>query len=895
MPDGALVAPTTEITHELGDSYLAYAMSVIVSRALPDVRDGLKPVHRRILYAMKRGGYTHDKPHRKSARIVGDVMGMYHPHGDSAIYDAMVRLAQDFSMSVPLVDGQGNFGSIDGDPPAAMRYTESRLSRYAPLLLDEIDRDTVTWTPNYDGSEMEPEVLPAGFPHILVNGAGGIAVGMATRIPPHNPGEVLAATLALIDNPSASLAQLLEYCPGPDFPTGGTILGHEGIRQAYETGRGSIIVRARHTFEKVAKGRAAIAFTELPYQVNKARLVVQINELAKERQIEGIHEVRDESDRHGIRLVVELKREANEDVVLAQLHKRTELQVSFPANMLALDHNQPRQMNLREILQAWIDFRRQVIRRRTLHDLREARKRAHVVTGLLVAIANIDRVIALIRQAPDSASARAALMAEPLEIGEMSAMLSRVDPKAQVDGTVCQLTEEQAKAILELRLHRLTGLERDKLEAESKELCDQISHFLDVLNDQSALTRVMREELEATARRMTAPRRTDIEQNYAEYDEEDLIPREEMIVTLTHGGYVKRVPLSDYRCQARNGKGRAGMNTKDDDFVTRVVQTSTHTPLMIFTDRGIAYKLKVYQLPLGTPQGRGRPIVNLLPNLGKGERIAALLALPEDPEAFADTQVAFFTAGGYVRRNTLADFANVPSNGKIAMKLEDAAGKATDSLVNVLLCADDQHFAVSTRMGQVLRFPASQVRVFAGRSSLGVRGIRLRGDDKVVSAMVLEDAGTEAAEAPAFLTRAAKVRRQETGEADDDGAVVLDDDRFAELQTKEQLVLTVTSNGYGRRTSAYAYRVANRGGIGTIDLPKGKKVGDIVSSFVVEPGQEMVLITDKGQLIRTDVDSVRITGRAAVGVRLIKLSKGEQIVSIAPVASSDTEHDEATD
>ena len=891
----------TEITQELGEAYLSYSMSVIVGRALPDVRDGLKPVHRRILYAMKTGGYAAERPPRKSARIVGDVMGQFHPHGDSAIYDAMARMAQDFSMSMPLIDGQGNFGSVDGDPPAAMRYTEARLARAADGLLDEVDKETVDWTPNYDGETLEPRVLPAAFPNLLVNGSEGIAVGMATRIPPHNAGETIRAAIHLLTHPEATLAEVMAHLPAPDFPTGGVAMGLEAIRTAYETGRGSFKVRARHTFEEAARGRTAIVFDQLPYQVNKSKLVEAISQLVRDKKIEGIAEVRDESDRNGIRLVVEVRQDANADVILARLHKETQLQTSVSINALALDASgRPQQMSLLQILQAFLDFRQETVRRRTLHELRKDRARAHTLAGLLIALANIDRVVAVIRAAQDSDSAIAALIAEPFEAADLRDLITRADPKSQFDGTVgtCRLTEAQARAILDLKLHRLTGLERERLEAESRTLIERVARAIEILSDRAVLKEQVRKELEQMLDKLDAPRRTEVQESFEDYDVEDLIPRADMVVTLTRSGYVKRVPLADYRAQARNGKGRTGMSTKDDDVVTRVIAASTHTPLLLFTDRGTAYKIKVHQLPEGGPQSRGRPIVNMIDRMQQDETIAAILTLPEDTERFAELQAAFVTETGRVRRNTLADFARVPANGKIAMKLRDDDGKPIDRLVDVLLHDETDHIALTTRMGQVIRFPANDVRIFNSRQSTGVRGIRLKAGDAVISAMILADPGCDGPEAAAYLTRAARDRRQDPGDGDDVAEQTIDETRYRELAEREQMILTVMSRGYGRRTSAYAYRTTARDGQGVRDCPQKRNVGEIVGAAVVDPDQDVVLVTDKGQIIRTPVRKIRLTGRGAAGVRLFNMEKDEQIVGFscvrqeeAPTASGvDTEN-----
>lgn len=878
QPIGAI-----DIAEELSTSFVDYSMSVIVSRALPDVRDGLKPVHRRILYAMHDGGFTHDKPFRKSARVVGDVMGKYHPHGDSAIYDAMVRMAQAFSMSVPLIDGQGNYGSMDGDRPAAMRYTETRLHRAANLLLADIEKDTASWRPNYDGSLSEPEMLPAAFPNLLVNGSEGIAVGMATKIPPHNPTEAIAAVIALIDNPALDASTLNEIVQGPDFPTGGIIVGKAGIRQAYETGKGSITLRARHHLETDKKGNRSIVVTEMPYQINKADLVARIAELHKEKKIEGISEVRDESDREGVRVVIDLKKDCNEDVLMARLHSLTNLQISFPANMLAIHNGRPIQFTLKGMLEAFIEFRRDVIYRRTAYDLGKARERIHGRAGLLAALANIDAIIKIIRAAADTAAARDGLTAKAFGIDDdLAELIARADPRSDVSGAKSKqrmkLTEAQASAILELKLHRLTGLERDKLTAEARELAQTIARYLEILGTPAELTAVMREELVAASEKLACARRTSIEEGAADYAIEDLIPREDMVVVFTHHGYAKRVPLTAYKSQARGGKGKTGMDTKDDDFVTRVMTASTHTSILLFTERGQAYKVKVHELPQGGPESRGRPIVNVIPSLSKDDRIASILELPEDEASWGEISIAFATASGQVRRNTLDDFKQVRSNGKLAMKLTDADGNLVDRLVNVMLAGKGDDIMMTTRMGMVMRFPLDDVRIFTGRESTGVRGIKLNQGDAVISAVILGHVEVTPAEIEGYLRRSVK---SEDGDGAGEDAAELSETRIAELEADERFVLTVSENGFGKRTSTIAYRAIGRGGKGFQDKSKAAKIGELVGSCLVDPSDDLVLITDAGQTIRIPADSVRITRRSASGVRLINLAKGEKVVSVA--------------
>jgi len=891
------IAPIT-IEEEMKRSYLDYAMSVIVARALPDARDGLKPVQRRILYAMKEGGYDSSRPFRKSARIVGDVMGKYHPHGDSAIYDAMVRMAQDFSMRLPLISGQGNFGSMDGDPPAAMRYTEARLAVVAETMLADIDKDTVEFQPNYDERELEPTVLPAAYPNLLANGAGGIAVGMATNIPPHNLGELIDACCALIDNPELTVQQVMEYVPGPDFPTGAIILGRNGIRAAYELGRGSLIMRARTRVEEIRGGREAIIVSEVPYQENKARLHERIAEVVRDKKVEGVSEVRDESDRDGVRLVVELKRDAMADVVLNQLYRFTPLQTSFSVNALALDGGRPRLMALKELLEAFIRFRAEVLTRRTKYELNHARDRAHVLVGLAIAVANIDEVIAMIRSAPDPAVARERLMAKHWPASDVAPLIALIAEPGRVvaeDGTY-RLSEAQARAILELRLQRLTGLERDKIAEELTEVARLIEGYLELLGDRDKLFALMRTELLEIKEKFATPRRTEILDNEFEQDVEDLIQREDMVVTVTHGGYVKRVPVSAYRAQRRGGKGRSGMATREDDFVSSLFVANTHTPVLFFSSRGIVYKLKVWRLPLGAPQARGKAFVNLLP-LSEGETITNFMPMPEDEASWATLNVMFATARGGVRRNELSDFVTVNQNGKIAMKFEgDDAG---DRLIGVGVCSEEQDVLLATKLGRAMRFPVSTVRVFASRASTGVRGIALAEGDEVISMSLVDGGkGITTEDRDAYLRQSRALRQAES--AADNGeeeavatteeaaatATTLSSERFEELQAKEELVLTVASSGFGKRTSAYEYRVTGRGGKG-VELMNLAKGGQVVAAFPVRQSDQIMLVTDAGTLIRCPVDGVRIAGRGTRGVRIVNVSEGERVVSAIRIGEDD--------
>ena len=876
------------ITDEMKRSYLDYAMSVIVARALPDARDGLKPVHRRILYSMNEQGHTPDKKYVKSARIVGDVMGKYHPHGDQSIYDALVRMAQDFSMRVQLVDGQGNFGSVDGDPPAAMRYTESRLAKPALALLEDIDKDTVDFQPNYDGNEKEPAVLPARFPNLLVNGAGGIAVGMATNIPPHNLGEVIDACIALMEDPALSIEDLNQIVPGPDFPTGGIILGRAGIRAAYHLGRGSVVMRGKVEIESMRKEREAIVISEIPYQVNKATMVERIAELVREKKIEGISDLRDESDRDGYRVVIELKRDAVADVVLNQLYRFTPLQTSFGCNMVALDNGRPLVMSLKDLLQIFLSFREDVISRRTKFLLGKARDRAHVLVGLAIAVANIDEVIRLIRASRDASEAREALMDRDWPARDVESLLLLIDDprhKINEDGTY-RLSGEQAKAILDLRLQRLTALGRDEIKDELDKLAAEIADYLDILRSRARIQAIVKAEMLAVKEEFATPRRTVILDQDGEMEDEDLIQREDMVVTVSHTGYVKRVPLSAYRAQKRGGKGRAGMQTRDEDFVTRLFVANTHTPVLFFSSRGQVYKEKVWRLPQAAPQGRGKALVNILP-LEPGERINTVMPLPEDEKSWADLDVMFATTKGTVRRNKLSDFVDVRRSGIIAMKLDDG-----EAIVDVQICSERDDVLLTSAAGQCIRFPVPDVRVFTGRTSMGVRGISLGEGDKVISLSILRHVDASGEERAAYLKRAAAVRRggngdeeavvdiEEAQEVADGGAIELGEQRYVELSAAEQFVLTVSENGFGKRTSSYEYRTTGRGGKGIVAMAVTSRNGPIVASFPVEEPDHIMLVTNGGQLIRCPIDGIRLAGRSTQGVIVFNTGDGERVVSV---------------
>lgn len=872
------------IEEEMQRSYLGYAMSVIVSRALPDARDGLKPVHRRILYSMHENGYTSDKPYRKSARVVGDVMGKYHPHGDQSIYDAMVRMAQPFSMSQLLLDGQGNFGSMDGDKAAAMRYTEIRLEKAAEALLTDIDKDTIDYQSNYDDSTREPTVLPAQFPNLLVNGANGIAVGMATNIPPHNMGEVIDACCAYVDNPEVTLEQLLEILPAPDFPTGGIILGRAGAKSAMWTGRGSVIVRGKVHFEEIRKDREAIIITEIPYQVNKASMIEKMAELVRAKKIEGISDLRDESDRDGVRVVVEIKRDAMADVVLNQLYRFTPLQTSFGVNMLALNAGKPELLNIKQLIGAFVAFREEVILRRTRFLLNKARDRAHVLVGLAIAVANIDEVIKTIRNAPDPQTARDQLMTREWPAHDVADMIGLIDDLSHkvIDGKY-KLSETQARAILDLRLQRLTALGRDEIADEMKTLATEINEYLSILGNREKLMGILRAELVSVRERFSVPRRTQIAEMEFEQDDEDLIQREDMVVTVSFGGYVKRTPLSTYRLQKRGGKGRTGMSTKDEDFVTRVLVASTHTPVLFFSNIGRVYKLKVYRLPEGTPQSRGKAFVNLLP-LAEGEKITQVLPLPEDEAKWGELHVMFATAKGYVRRNDLSDFVNINANGKIAMKFEGE--DADDRLVGVLPCTEQDDILLASYAGKCVRFPVDDVRTFQSRASTGVRGMKLADGDHVISMSVLRHIETSPEEREAYLKYATAQRRIREGEAGVELASDLPMTRITELQAAEQFILTATEKGFGKRSSAYEYRITSRGGSGIINIETTAKNGNVAAAFPVEHDDQIMLVTDGGQVIRCPVDDIRIAGRSTQGVIIFKLGEGEKVASVAHLPES---------
>ena len=879
-------------------SYLDYAMSVIVARALPDVRDGLKPVHRRILFAMREGGYTSDKRYRKSARVVGDIIGKYHPHGETAVYDALVRMTQDFSMRLPLLDGQGNFGSMDGDRAAAMRYSEVRLAPPGEALLEDIDQDTVDFRPNYDETEQEPVVVPARLPNLLVNGAGGIAVGMATNIPPHNLGEMIDACCAYIDNPEITVNELMVFVPAPDFPTGGLMLGTAGARAAYHTGRGTVVMRGRVHFETFGKDRTAIVVDDVPFQVNKARMIEIIAEGARDKRIEGISELRDETSREGVRVVIEVRRDATPEIVLNQIYRFSPLQTNFSFNMLALIEGRPAMLDLHKYVASFIAFREEVITRRTRHRLGKARERAQILVGLAVAVANIDDVVKLIRSAPDPARARTKLMERDWPSADVAPLLALIDDPTLgrgAEGTQ-RLNETQAKAILELRLQRLTALERDKIADELESLADKIRSYLEILSSRERLMAILRGELIEVREKFSTPRRTGLEDAVEDTEDEDLIEREDMVVTVTHTGYIKRVALSEYRAQRRGGKGRTGMNTREEDFVTQVFVASTHAAVLFFSSTGKVYRSKVYRLPAASPTGRGKAMVNMLP-LMEGEAITTVMPWPEEDDG--SLQLMFATAQGKVRRNALADFASIMSSGKIAIGLGPG-----DHLVGVMTCAQDQDVVLASRQGKCIRFPLGEVRLFKGRTSAGVRGMRLAKGDEVISASVLDHVEATAEEREDYL-RAVTANRRLTGAdytdraedkaRDEQTAAKLSTPPASEMAAREQFILAVTENGFGKRTSSYEYRTTRRGGQGIRNIETSDRNGLVVASFPVEADDQAVMMTDGGQIIRTGVDDIRVAGRNTQGVTLFDIDEGEKVVSVAHLSGAGEEPEKAAD
>ncbi|MBS70219.1 MAG: DNA gyrase subunit A [Rhodobiaceae bacterium] len=881
----------------MSSSYLDYAMSVIVSRAIPDVRDGLKPVHRRILYSMSQMGLDFNKPYRKSARVVGDVIGKYHPHGDSAVYESLVRMAQSFSMMAPLIEGQGNFGSVDGDRPAAMRYTECRLEKITTLMLDDIDKDCIEYQENYDGSENEPTVLPSKFPNLLINGAGGIAVGMATNIPPHNLSEVIDGCVAILNNPSTTEDELNEIIPGPDFPTGGLIIGRNGIRSAQQTGRGSVILRGRAEIEE-KNNRSSIIISEIPYQVNKSSLIEKIAEVVRDKRVEGISDIRDISDRHGIRVVIELKKDAEADVILNQLYKFTPLQSSFGCNMVCLNSGKPELLSIRQIIDAFLEFRVDIVVKRSTYLLNKSRDRAHVLVGLAIAIANIDEIIKVIRSSPDPATARDYMLKKKWIPKNVESLIKLIDdPRHKIakDGTY-MLSTEQVQAILDLRLQRLTAIGRDEIEKELNSIGEQIKEYLEILTNRKVLDNLIEGELIEAKESFGVPRRTEITDLELDVDDEDLIPKQDVVVTVSHKGYIKRVPLSTYRSQRRGGKGRAGMSTRDEDFVTQIFVENTHTPILFFSSTGIVYKMKVWKLPQGTPQSKGKAMINLLP-LSEGENITTIMPLPENEREWENLYIMFTTEKGNVRKNKLSDFVDVRANGKIAMKLQDK-----DEITTVETCTDDDDLLITTLKGQCIRFRASDVRLFVGRSSTGVRGIRLAQDDRVISSAIIKSMSATTEERAAYLKMSRAVRGDIDSENDENEEnvenitpAILSDEKYAEMGASEQFVLSISNNGYGKRTSTFEYRVTGRGGKGIIAMVVNDRNGNIADSFPVDSTNQIILVTNNGKLIRCPVDDIRIASRSTQGVKIFDVDDQEQVVSVERLGDLESDEDDGAD
>ena len=893
---GSGILPVT-IENEMSSSYLDYAMSVIVSRAIPDVRDGLKPVHRRILYSMSQMGLDFNKPYRKSARVVGDVIGKYHPHGDSAVYESLVRMAQSFSMMAPLIEGQGNFGSVDGDRPAAMRYTECRLEKITTLMLDDIDKDCIEYQENYDGSENEPTVLPSKFPNLLINGAGGIAVGMATNIPPHNLSEVIDGCVAILNNPSTTEEELNEIIPGPDFPTGGLIIGRNGIRSAQQTGRGSVILRGRAEIEE-KNNRSSIIISEIPYQVNKSSLIEKIAEAVRDKRVEGISDIRDISDRHGIRVVIELKKDAEADVILNQLYKFTPLQSSFGCNMVCLNSGKPELLSIRQIIDAFLEFRVDIVVKRSTYLLNKSRDRAHVLVGLAIAIANIDEIIKVIRSSPDPATARDYMLKKKWIPKNVESLIKLIDdPRHKIakDGTY-MLSTEQVQAILDLRLQRLTAIGRDEIEKELNSIGEQIKEYLEILTNRKVLDNLIEGELIEAKESFGVPRRTEITDLELDVDDEDLIPKQDVVVTVSHTGYIKRVPLSTYRSQRRGGKGRAGMSTRDEDFVTQIFVENTHTPILFFSSTGIVYKMKVWKLPQGTPQSKGKAMINLLP-LSEGENITTIMPLPENEREWENLYIMFTTEKGNVRKNKLSDFVDVRANGKIAMKLQDK-----DEIKTVETCTDDDDLLITTLKGQCIRFRASDVRLFVGRSSTGVRGIRLAQDDRVISSAIIKSMSATTEERAAYLKMSRAVRGDIDSENDENEEnvenitpAILSDEKYAEMGASEQFVLSISNNGYGKRTSTFEYRVTGRGGKGIIAMVVNDRNGNIADSFPVDSTNQIILVTNNGKLIRCPVDDIRIASRSTQGVKIFDVDDQEQVVSVERLGDLESDEDDGAD
>ena len=890
------ILPVT-IENEMSSSYLDYAMSVIVSRAIPDVRDGLKPVHRRILYSMSQMGLDYNKPYRKSARVVGDVIGKYHPHGDSAVYESLVRMAQSFSMMAPLIEGQGNFGSVDGDRPAAMRYTECRLEKITTLMPDDIDKDCIEYQENYDGSESEPTVLTSRFPNLLINGAGGIAVGMATNIPPHNLSEVIDGCVTILNNPEITDDELNEIIPGPDFPTGGLIIGRNGIKSAQQTGRGSVVLRGKAEIEE-KNNRNSIIISEIPYQVNKSNLIEKIAEVVRDKRVEGISDIRDVSDRHGIRVVIELKKDAEADVILNQLYKYTPLQSSFGCNMVCLNSGKPELLSIRQIIDAFLEFRVDIVVKRTTYLLNKSRDRAHVLVGLAIAIANIDEIIKVIRSSPDPATARDYMLKKKWIPKNVESLIQLIDdPRHKIakDGSY-MLSTEQVQAILDLRLQRLTAIGRDEIEKELNSIGEQIKEYLEILTNRTVLDSLIEKELIDAKDSFGVPRRTEITDLELDVDDEDLIPKQDVVVTVSHKGYIKRVPLSTYRSQRRGGKGRAGMSTRDEDFVTRIFVENTHTPILFFSSTGIVYKMKVWKLPQGTPQSKGKAMINLLP-LSEGENITTIMPLPENEQEWENLYIMFTTENGNVRKNKLSDFVDVRANGKIAMKLQD-----NDEIKTVETCTDQDDLLITTLKGQCIRFRVSDVRLFVGRSSTGVRGIRLAKGDRVISSAIIKSMSASTEERAAYLKMSRAVRGDIESDNDENEEnnenitpAILSDEKYAEMGASEQFILSISNNGYGKRTSTFEYRVTGRGGKGIIAMVVNDRNGNIADSFPVDAANQIILVTNNGKLIRCPVDDIRIASRSTQGVKIFDVDDQEQVVSVERLGDLESDEEDGVD
>ena len=878
---------SVQIVDEMKTSYLSYAMSVIISRALPDARDGLKPVHRRIIYAMYKGGYDWSKQFRKSARVVGDVIGKYHPHGDQAVYDALVRLAQDFSMSVKLLDGQGNFGSMDGDRAAAMRYTETRLAKIAEYLVADIEKNTIDYQNNYDDTELEPTVLPAQFPNLLVNGAGGIAVGMATNIPPHNLGEIIDGTLAYIDNNEISIDELIKLIPGPDFPTGGLIIGKDAIKTGYKTGRGSIKIRGEIETEEEKKDKTLIVIKSVPFQTNKSLLIEKIALLVREKKIEGISDIRDESNKEGVRIVIDLKRGVSSEIIINQLYKYSPIESSFGFNTLAILNGKPELLNLKQFIKIFVEFREKILIKRTLFDLKKAKDRVHILIGLFIAIENIDEIIAIIRKSKNPNDAKTILQNKQWNFKKSKINKDILDVSDLSNKEQYYLSDYQVRAILELRLQKLTAIGHEEINQEISDLHKLIIKYKEILNDRNALLTQIKNELKDIKSKFANPRKTKIINKVENFDIDDVVQKEDVIITITNKGYIKRSPLSSIRVQKRGGKGKTGITTRDEDFVSQIFTASTLTPILFFSSKGIVYKLKAWKIPEGSNQSKGKALQNIFP-LKEGHMITSIMPLPSDEATWAKMKIIFATANGKIRKNSLLDFENIQSSGKIAMKLEE-----NDSIVGIKIIEDDDDFLLSTEKGKSLRVQSTKLRLFKGRSSKGIKGISLKKDDKIISLSILKSVKISSDEARAYI-KASRLEKDIDEIPDDDTEkskeVKLSKKQIEEFKNKEQYILTITANGFGKRSSAYEYRVSGRGGQGIISIISSERNGLVASTFTINHEDQIMLITDKGQAIRCNVKDIRITGRNTQGVRVFNLSKDEKVVSATRIEDSTEEN-----